>query len=161
MRRIGFDQLEQVDRRAARERVDAIVVLLAIQSALGWLAVLGTFAFAAAAGAVPFFAGALAAGLVGPLLTLALAAGLTRFRRWARNGLLAFEGLVLLAGLARFLIGRGQSVQLVPLLTVIGLPLAIAGLGLSGPTRRAFAKPARLPQIATIRPASAPAERAA
>jgi hypothetical protein len=153
----GMNEIEQ----AARERLDVIVVLLVMQSALGWLSVLATFLFAAAAGALPFFGGAILVGLVGPVLTLALALGLTRLKRWARNGVLAYEALVLLGAAARLLISRGFALQLAPLATGVLLPAVIAGALLSGRMRRAFAKSTAGRPLATIGPETASFKRAA
>ena len=156
-----MDEIEQAERRAARERLDVIVVLLVMQSALGWLSVLATFLFAAATGALPFFGGAILVGLVGPVVTLTLAAGLTRQKRWARNGVVAYEALVLLGAAARLLISRGFALQLAPLATGVLLPAVIAGALLSRPARRAFAKTARPRSLTTIGPEPASFKRAA
>jgi hypothetical protein len=134
-------------RSVGRERVDVARVLLTMQSALGLLSVAGTIVFAGFARALPLFAGAIVIGLIGPALALMLASGLGRLKRWARNGVIAYEALVVLAAAARFLIGKSLSIQLVPVMTTLLLPLAIAGLIASRSVWRLFAHasaPARM-----------------
>lgn len=141
-------------RSVGRERVDVARVLLTMQSALGLLSVLGTIVFAGFAGALPLFAGAIGFGLIGPALAFILTSGLGRLKRWARNGVIVYEGLIFLAAAARFLIGKSLSIQLVPLMTTLLLPLAISGLIASRPAWRLFARaaaPARMDSLSSWR----------
>lgn len=115
---------------------DVAFVLLLLQTACGLLAITGTIVFGAALGALPVLGGTILLGLAGPLVTLLLAIGVARFRRWARTAAVVYEALLVLGLLLRLLIGRQYALGLVPLLTGAGLPIAILSLLLSRPARR-------------------------
>jgi hypothetical protein len=139
---------------------DVAFVLLLLQTAFGLLAVLGTVVFGIALGALPLLAGPVLLGLAGPTLTLVLAGGIARFRRWARNTTIAYEVFLLLGILLRLAIGRQYAFGLVPLLTGVALPLTILSLLLSRPARRGLAAArqpsplARLDRPSTLEPAA-------
>lgn len=140
---------------------DVAIVLLVLQSAIGMLSVLGSIVIGAATGALPVLAGAIALGLFGPAAALVLAAGIGHRKRWARNGVVLFEGIVLLGELVRLLIGRGVAVQLVPLLTACVLPVVVLRLTMSKPSRRAFSRAARSDRSPVQAPNWTEVERAA
>lgn len=137
---------------SATGRLDVAAVLLVMQGAVGLLSVLGTLVIGLTGGSLPNLSRAILLGLLGPMAALTLAGGIGRLRRWARNGTVAFEVVVLLGGLLRLAVGRGMAVQLVPLLVVAVLPAAILELVLSRPSRRAFARTRRSAPIGVLGP---------
>ncbi len=130
-------------RAGPGDRLDVAVVLLVLQSAIGLLAVAGTIAFGRVTGDLPNLTRAIGLGLLGPLAALALAVGLGRRKRWARNGAVAFEGFVLLGAVIRIAVGRGASLGLVAALIGAALPIVVLRLALSRPSRLAVAEARR------------------
>jgi hypothetical protein len=139
---------------------DVAFVLLLLQTAFGLLAVVGTIVLGIALGALPLIGGSILLGLAGPTVTLVLAVGIARFRRWARTATVVFEALLILGLLVRLAIGRQYALGLVPLLTGVLLPIAILTLLLSRPARRGLAasrQPSpltRLEHPSTLKPAA-------
>jgi O-antigen/teichoic acid export membrane protein len=119
--------------------LDVAAVLLVLQAGLGLVSAAGVLFLTIASGGAPLYAAALLVALVGPGLALLLARGMTRCRRWARNGVIAYEALILIGAGVRFFFDRDVALGLVVTLTSVVLPLAVCGLVLSPGARRAIA----------------------
>jgi hypothetical protein len=139
---------------------DVGFVLLLLQTAFGLLAVVGTIVLGVALGAMPLLGGPILLGVAGPTVTLVLAIGVARFRRWARNATVVYEALLFLGLLLRLAIGRQYAFGLVPLLTGGVLPIAVLALLLDRSARRGLAasrQPSPLPRLeprTTLEPAA-------
>jgi O-antigen/teichoic acid export membrane protein len=130
-----------IPHESARDNgaLDVAAVLLVLQAGLGLVSAAGVLFLTIASGGAPLYVAALLVALVGPGLALLLARGLTRCRRWARNGAIAYEALILIGAAVRFFFDREVALGLVVTLTSVVLPLAICGLVLSPGARRAVA----------------------
>lgn len=137
---VSIDQTAQA-AASRTDQLDVAVALLVLQCAIGLLAVLGTIVIGRVTGSLPNLSRAIGFGLLGPAAALVFAIGIGRSRRWARNGTLLFEGIILVGGLLRIVVGRGSAVELVPVLIGTVLPAMILGVVLTGPSRRAFRRP--------------------
>jgi hypothetical protein len=131
---------------------DVAFVLLLLQTAFGLVAILGTIVFAIALGGLPVLAGAILLGLAGPALTLTLAIGVARFRRWARRATIIYQALLLLGILIRLVIGREFAFGLAPLVSGVVLPAAILALLLSPSARHALAATRTQTPLARLEP---------
>jgi hypothetical protein len=124
--------------------LDLAATLLIVQAGLGLVAAVGVGFLTVATGGAPLYLLAAAVALGGPLLAIVVARGLTRGRRWARNGALTYEALVLIGAVARLFFLRELAFGLVVTLTGIVLPLTVGGLVLSSAARRVIAGRCRL-----------------
>jgi len=124
--------------------LDLAAALLGLQAALGLVSAVGVAFLLALTGGSPLYVVTLGIALFGPVLALRLAIGLTRPRRWARRGAVAFEALVLLNAAARAFFDRELALGLVVTLSSVVVPLVVCGLALHPVARRATAPgPAR------------------
>ncbi|MGH2531494.1 MAG: hypothetical protein ACRDJW_04215 [Thermomicrobiales bacterium] len=143
------------------EALDLAAVLLVVQAGLGLVAAAGVIFLTVLAAGAPLFVLASLAALAGPLLALMLARGLTRCRRWARNGAIVYEALILISAGVRLYFDREVALGLMVTLSSIVLPLAVCTLILNRAARRAITAnrrplptPNLLPTHADLRPAA-------
>ena len=119
--------------------LDLAAVLLVMQAGFGLVSAVGLVVLTFFVGASPLVGPALLVAIGGPLMAILCARGLSRLRRWARNGALVYEALILLGAAFRFVIDRGVALSLVVTLTSVVIPLAVSVLVLSPSARRANA----------------------
>ncbi len=140
---------------------DLVFVLLMLQAAMGLVALMGTMVFAIAIGAPLMLAGGLVLGLLGPVLAIWLAIGISRLRRWARNGTVLFEALIVIGFVVRVLIGRELAFGLMPFASGVVIPLSVIGILVSRSGRRAISARRKPAEISALEPAIGPVELAA
>jgi hypothetical protein len=133
------------------ERAEITFVLLLVQAAIAMVSALGAIVLIVAAGG-PAFAGIGLLAVAWPVLLIVLAAGILRGGRWARRGVLFYEGLSLTGVFINMFIGLLPQVQiemgLIGFLTTLCLPAAIIGL-LVSPGAQPVAARHSLPRRAT------------
>jgi len=119
--------------------LDTAAALLVVQAGFGLVSTAGLVVLLVMAGGAPIYLAATAVALLGPILAVTLAVGLTRARRWARRGAVAYEAIVLLHHAVRLFFDREVALGLVVTLSSVVLPLAIGALVLGREARRATA----------------------
>ncbi len=105
--------------------IDVAFVLLAVQASIGIFAALTMLVIGAATGALPLMGSALLIAILWPAGALALAAATARLHRWARRGVLVYEGLALAAWAFSLLFSARDALHLMDLVTGAVLPLSI------------------------------------
>lgn len=132
--------------------LDVAAVLLVLQAGLGLVSAAGVVFLAVLSGGAPLYLLASLVSLVVPVLAIVLARGLTRGRRWARNGSVAYEVLVLLNAAVRFVFLHEVAFGLLGSITGLVLPLVVCVLVLSPNARRAVVHTRRARNPATPSP---------
>lgn len=120
--------------------IDVVAMLLLLQAGISLVSLIGTIVFGFFFGNPLILAGPIAVGALGVLMPLLLTRGILRVRRKARTIVIVYQAVIMLAYVARLVIGQEYALGLIPLLTGIAVPMTILGIVLNRSCRRAFAK---------------------
>lgn len=139
--------------------LEVAAVLLVVQAGIGLLSTLVQMIMAVIGIAQSPISLLISLGI--PALTLASARALLRRRRWARRFALGLESVLILGAGARFVIGRELAFGLMPLVSLVILPLAVGVVLMRPETRRAMAAAKRPRTPLPMPPRAWPVDHAA